>query len=188
MKGFKKMEINYIHGSDLISAPWRSTYVLKPDQKILVSSLRNFGWVAPILVQEKSGMIIDGHERWMIAANDSVIQDRDSGMIPANVVDCSDIEAMVMHVKVNRARGIMHAKALRGTILKILRSKAYTEDELRVEFGMTRDEMMLFSGASFLKGRKISEHKYSKAWVPIEAPPGAAAPSVKIEKPPNADR
>jgi len=39
-----------------------------------------------------------------------------------------------------------------------------------------------------LKGKKLSEHTYSRAWVPIEAPAGSSPQSVKIERPPNADR
>jgi hypothetical protein len=181
------MNIEYVSGGSLREAPWRSTYVLKPDQRLLSASLLAYGWVSPLLVQV-GGTIIDGHERWKIAASNSEIVQRDSGLIPVIWADCDEVEAMIMHVRVNRAKGIMHAKSLSNLIRRILRSKAYDEAELKTLFGMSKEEMELLSAGSFLKKKKVAEHQYSKAWVPVEAAAGAVAPSVSIERPPNADR
>jgi hypothetical protein len=182
------MNIENIAGGELSSAPWRSTYTLKPDQRTLVSSLRTYGWLQPIVAQASTGLIIDGHERWKIAAADAEVFKRDKGMVPVLWVECDEVDAMIMHVKVNRSRGIMHASSLSKLLKRILRSGAYESAELKSLLGMSKDEFDLLIAGSFFKTRKISEHTYSKAWVPIEAPPGAISPSANIERPPNADR
>jgi hypothetical protein len=39
-----------------------------------------------------------------------------------------------------------------------------------------------------LKQRKIPQHTYSRAWVPVEAPSADKLNAVSIERPPNPDR
>lgn len=182
------INVEVVDGGVLVAAPWRSNYVLRPDQKTLAESLRLYGWTAPIVASSRTQMIIDGHERWLIAVNDAEVVARDGGKVPVLWVDCDEIEAMMMHVRINRGRGSLYAKPLSNLVRRVLRSGAYDENQLRTVLGMSLDEMELLSDGGFVKSRKIAEHKYSKAWVPVEAPPGAVAPSMSIERPPNADR
>ena len=49
---------------------------------------------------------------------------------------------------------------------------------------MTKDEFQVLLDGSLVKMRKISEHSYSKAWVPIEAD---ADERPQFERPPNKD-
>jgi hypothetical protein len=51
---------------------------------------------------------------------------------------------------------------------------------------MSMIEVDMLLDGSLIKMRKVSEHKYSKAWVPIEAPSGSVE-SIELERPPNAD-
>jgi len=54
---------------------------------------------------------------------------------------------------------------------------------------MRSEELSLMLDGSLFKVRKIKEHNYARAWVPIEAPPGYKdSDSVVIERPPNPDR
>jgi hypothetical protein len=53
---------------------------------------------------------------------------------------------------------------------------------------MKTDELEVMLEASIIKTRKISEHTYSRAWVPIEAPAGTVDNSPLVERPPNSDR
>ena len=182
------IDIDYIDGISLLEAPWRTTYVLKPDQKVLVGSLLAYGWISPIIVHRKTRFIIDGCERWKIAADDEKIFKRDRGIVPVVWVDCDEIEAMIMHVRINRGRGQIQAKKLSSLIKKLDRSKKYDHTDLRKIFSMSVDEIDLLFDGGLLKTRKIAKHTYSRAWVPIEAPKGAATPVASIERPPNADR
>lgn len=182
------MNIDMIKGEDLLEGPWRTTYVLKPDQKVLSGSLLDYGWLSPIIVQDGTNKIIDGHERWLIAGDDKKIRRRDKGLVPVVWVDCDDIEAMIMHVRVNRGRGNIQAKKLSSVFKQITRSGKYDKQELKKLFTMSTDEMDLLYDGGLIKTRKLDQHVYSRAWVPIEAPKGAVAPSMSIERPPNADR
>lgn len=182
------MKIEYVSGGLLRPATWRTTYVLKPDQKVLVNSLLSYGWLAPLVVNERDQTIIDGHERWMIAADNEEIVKRDNGIVPVRWVDCNEVDAMLMHVQLNRGRGSVVAKPLSAILRKILRSKRYDELDLRRMLGMSREEFDLLCDPGLLKSRKIDQHVYSRAWVPVEAPAGSSESSVPIERPPNLDR
>jgi ParB-like chromosome segregation protein Spo0J len=182
------MNIEDVSGGVLRPATWRSTYILKPDQKVLVQSMVDFGWLSPLVVNSKDNTIIDGHERWVIAANEQAIVERDGGMVPVQWVECDEIDAMLMHVRLNRGRGLLYAKPLSGLLRKVVRSAKYDDVEIRQILGMQREEYDLLLEPSLLKTRKISEHKYSRAWVPVEASPGSTALTVNIERPPNSDQ
>jgi hypothetical protein len=63
---------------------------------------------------------------------------------------------------------------------------------------MTSEEFDLLREPDLLISKKVKEHTYSRAWVPIEAPPvgtviaarevNPVSPNIQIERPPNADR
>jgi ParB-like chromosome segregation protein Spo0J len=182
------MKIDYVPGGSLNAAPWRCTYVLKPDRKVLVESLRTYGWLGPIVVNSNDSTIIDGHERWRIAGDENDISERDKGLVPVLWVDCDEIDAMLMHVRVNRGRGQIQAKPLSDLLRRVLRSGAYDQPEIKKMLSMTKDESELLFDGGLVKTRKISTHNYSRAWVPVEAPAGAVAPAMSIERPPNSDR
>lgn len=182
------MNIEMIDGDQLVEAPWRTTYILKPDQKVLAGSLLDYGWLSPIVVQKRSNMIIDGHERWLIAGDEKKIVRRDKGRVPVMWVDCDDIEAMIMHIRLNRGRGSIQAKKLSTLFKQITRTGKYDKQELKKLFTMSLDEMDLLFDGGLIKSRKLDQHIYSRAWVPIEAPKGSSVPTMDIERPPNADR
>jgi hypothetical protein len=182
------MKIDYVPGGSLEAAPWRCTYVLKPDRRVLVESLRNYGWTSPILANSSTSTIIDGHERWRIAGDEEDIAKRDGGQVPVLWVDCDEVDAMLMHVRLNRGRGQIQAKPLSDLLRRILRSGAYDQQSLKKALSMNKDEGELLFDGGLVKTRKIATHKYSRAWVPVEAPAGSVAPAVSIERPPNSDR
>jgi ParB-like chromosome segregation protein Spo0J len=182
------MNIEMVDAGDLSEAPWRTTYVLKPDQKVLAGSLLDYGWLSPVIARESNGTIIDGHERWLIAREEKKIMRRDKGRVPVMWVDCDEIEAMIMHVRLNRGRGAIQAKKLSSVFKQITRSGKYEKQELKKLFTMSTDEMDLLYDGGLIKTRKLDQHVYSRAWVPIEAPKGAPTPTMTIERPPNADR
>lgn len=182
------MNIEYVNGGTLSAADWRCTYVLKPDRKVLLESMKNYGWTSPIIASSRKNVIIDGHERWLIAANDDFIVNRDKGNVPVLWVDCDEVEAMLMHVRINRGRGQIQAKPLSLLLQRIVRSGAYAPVDFMKGLGMSTDEIDLLIEGGLVKQRKISAHKYSRAWIPVEAPKGAIVPAMNIERPPNADR
>ena len=182
------MEIEYVKGEELQPAPWRSTYVLKPDLKVLQQSLEEYGWLEPIIVNRETMEIIDGYHRVLLAGTSKKIRRRDKGMIPVRFVECDTPSAMLMHLRLNRGRGALFAKGVSAIVKIVVKSRMIDTSELREILAMSREEFDLMLDGTLLKQRKIENHTYSKAWIPIEAPAGAAEQKALIERPPNADR
>jgi ParB-like chromosome segregation protein Spo0J len=158
--------MEYADISDLKIAPWETTcYVVSPDYKRLVSSINTYGLLSPILVQ-KNLTIIDGYHRL------TALKELSIKSAPIRVVDCDDIEAILLHIDLNRYRGIVVAKFLSNLIRHVLDSSDYDEDSLRDRMAMTKEEFEILADGTLIKMRKIKQHSYSPAWVPIESNSG----------------
>jgi hypothetical protein len=179
-------------------AQWRSTYTFKPELKLLTQSIRDLGWVSPILVRQEDSTIIDGFARWVVAQGDKVISKRDRNLVPVVYISCDEVDAMLHHVRLNRARGQVMARPLSRLISDAVGSGKYGREVIRQALGMTLDEFDMLRQPDVLISKKVKEHEYSRAWVPIEAPPvgsmieasevNAVAGDIVIERPPNPDR
>lgn len=192
------MNILHVPYTGLLPAPWRATYTFKPELKLLTQSLRDLGWVQPIVARTADRTIIDGFGRWVAAQNDRDISRRDGGQCPVVWVNCDEVDAMVHHVRLNRARGQMLARPLSRLVSQAIASGKYGRESLRQALGMTPDEFSLLREPDLLIAKTVQEHTYSRAWVPIEAPPVGSvienegvrpvAGDITIERPPNPDR
>jgi hypothetical protein len=179
--------MEWVDGRTLSPASWRTTYIIKTDLEVLFRSMEEYGWLQPLVVQRSSNVIIDGNYRWEIASNSERLIKATKYLVPVIYVDCDDIEAMILHGRLNRGRGNVLAKRLSRIIQKVLRSKKYGEPDLKRMFAIHADEMDMMVDGTLLKDKKISEHKYSNAWVPIEAPASVMEQAIAIERPPNRD-
>lgn len=180
------MNIVMVPHKSIRPAEWRTNHVLKPDLDLLRVSLTECGWLYPILVNNKNSIIIDGFHRWMISQEPKVAPSLGDA-VPVVFVDVDDIDAMVLHVRLNRARGSIVAKRLSNLVKAVLASKKYSEQELEKILLMSPDEVDLMLDGSLVKRRRIKEYQYSKAWVPVEAPSGTEILHPTIERPPNRD-
>lgn len=82
----------------------------------------------------------------------------------------------------------MVAKKVSSIVKKLSVSGKYGSKEFNDLLCMKTDELDLMLTSNLLKARKINEHTYSRAWVPVEAPSGAEYDNFEIERPPNPDR
>lgn len=180
------MNIVMVPVDSIRPADWRATYMLKPDMKLLTKSMMEYGWLSPITVRKSDSRIIDGFHRWLVAQDQDFIK-KHGKKIPVIFVDIDAIDSMIMHIRLNRARGSLIAKFVSRLINDIVRSKKYERSELKQLLTMGDDEIEVLLNGTLLKQRKISEYQYSKAWVPVEAPAGSVEAAI-IETPPNADR
>ena len=160
--------------SKLKPAKWVSaSYVVSPDYRRLTNSIIKYGILSPIICQ-KNGKIIDGYHRWTVANEQNI------KTVPVVVVDCDDVDAMLLHIDMNRSRGIVVAKYLSKMLRRVVASKKYTQNELQQKLEMTDDEFDVLVDGSLIKMRKIKQHSYSPAWVPIESTSGE---DIRIESP-----
>lgn len=182
------MDIQWQGYRDLKIAPWASVYILKPDRIVLERSLNEYGWLQPIIVQKGTGLIIDGNVRYQVAGQMSDLRKQTKDLVPTLVQDCNSLDAMLMHLRLNRGRGTIVAKKMSNIVRDLIRSRKYSEQDLKRLLVMRGDEMDLMIDGSLIKARKISDHDYSRAWVPVEAPASITDTKSVIERPPNADR
>ena len=159
----------------LKKSSWHSVcYIVTPDLKRLEDSIETYGILSPIVIKP-DGTIIDGFHRWNIALSKGIDK------VPVVVVEVDDVEAMLLHIDMNRYRGIVIAKYLSWLIQNVLSSKKYSQNELRKRLALTTEEFDLLAEGSLIKMRKIKQHTYSPAWVPVESK--TDEPAIKIERP-----
>lgn len=170
---------------NLKPAPWRVTHVLRPDLRVLAQSMIDYGWLSPIVVRQADGMIIDGFHRWFLADTNTKLVKKFDREVPVITLDVDEIDAMVAHLRMNRARSFMIPKYMSVLLGEVMVSGKYDDRAIKSMLRMSSEEFDLLSQPSLLKSMNISEHEYSKAWVPIESN-GNDVPV--FERPPNPDR
>lgn len=173
--------IEHVKVENLQPAKWRANYVLRPDYLLLRESMDSYGWLQPIIARSNDNTIIDGFHRWIVATE----IDKLGEAVPVIWVKCDEIDAMVMHLRLNRARGALVPKFVSGTLRRILHSHKFEREELRKMLHMSPDEFDVLADGTLVKIRKVKEHKYSAAWVPVETKGQAQA--MTIERPPTPD-
>ena len=184
------LNIEYVDALALREPKWNSTHILRPDLLVMADSIGTFGIMSPLLVQSSTNVVIDGTQRLRLILGNKHILEKLGGVVPVVYLDVDELDAMVIHVQVNRGRGVMVAKKLSGIVRMLSKTKKFSESDFGRRFAMKFLELELMLDASILKHRDIKNHTYSRAWVPVEAPPGTveSGEGISIERPPNADR
>ena len=178
------MTVELVEAKELKPADWRATYMLKPDLRLLQKSIADYGWLSNLVVN-KNGTIIDGYARWGLAGSNRTLLRKFGGFVPVVSVDVDEIDARIMHVRLNRAVGQLIPRFLSLLVKDVLRSGKYSEDELKKSLGMGIDEFTLLLNGGLFRSRNIEEHQFSMSWEPVES----SKPSQPvIERPPTADR
>ena len=181
-------QIKMIDFKDLQIAPFKATYILRPDLLALSASLRDFGFIVPIVIQKSTNVVIDGNERLLLAQKQKHLIPIIGDKCPVIESECDSMEAQMLHLRLNRSRGNLLAKPTSNIIRNLIHSTKYEISDLSSLLQMKDDEVQLLLDGSLIKSRKISEHSYDRAWVPVEADSKITETLTSIEKPPNADR
>lgn len=183
----KMMNLAVRRVNELRPAPWATSHVLRPDERMLIDSLVAHGWLMPLVVT-RDGTVVDGNQRLRLLSSDKKVAAALGDEVPVNVVDVDEADAMVMHMRLNRGRGMVVAKRVSGLIHEVLASRKYDPGTLRVMLCMTSEEFDVLHDAHYVKMKAVSQHRYSRAWVPIEAPkPGQVVSGMEYEYPVNPD-
>jgi hypothetical protein len=174
---------------DNLNVPeYKTTYILRPDLLTLAASLETNGFIIPLVVHRQTMDVIDGSERMLLARNQKTIRAKCGGMAPVVYVDCDKYDAMMLHIQLNRGRGSVLAKPMSKVIKNLIFSGKESRESLNRSLCVKREEFDLMIDSNVIKHRKITEHKYSRAWVPVEAPSGTISSMPTMETPPNEDR
>lgn len=183
----KMMNIAARGADELRPATWATSHLLRPDERLLADSLTLHGWLSPLVVT-RTGLIVDGNQRYRMVVSDPKVAAALPDKIPVNVVEVDEVDAMLMHMRLNRGRGMVVAKRVSGLLHEVLAAGRYDRQTLRKMLCMTNEEFDVLYDAVYVKLKAVSQHQYSRAWVPIEAPkPGQVTSSMEYEYPVNPD-
>jgi len=182
------MKIVQVQNKILRIPSWGTTSILRPEKMLLRTSMIEYGWLQPIVVRLVDNVIIDGYQRYLISIEEEKFFKKHGLMIPVIYQDIDEIEAIIMHIRLNRARSLVNSYALSRAIKRLISSGKYEENDLSDLFLMHDDEIDLLVSDGLLKKKNWKKHEYSRAWVPIEVAKPTVEQSVNIERPPNKDR
>lgn len=182
------MKITEVQNKILKIPAWGATSILRPEKMLLRLSMVEHGWLQPLIVRASDDRIIDGYQRYIISIDEEKFVKKYGKLIPVIYQDVDEIEAIVMHIRLNRARGSVNSYALSRAVKRIIASGKYEEDDLSNLFLMHDDEIDLLLSDGLLKKKNWQKYEYSRAWVPIEVAKPIAQDTVNIERPPNKDR
>lgn len=134
---------------------------------LLERSILKTGWIQPVLVS-RDKVIIDGFHRWSLTRDSVALRERYGGKLPCAVLDVSVAEAMLLTVRINRAKGTHIAVGMSALVKRLIDEHHYDPDEIAVEIGGTRAEVDLLYQDSIFREHKLDEWRYSPAWRPAD--------------------
>lgn len=161
--------VEWVEAETLTANRWNPNHVARPELRLLEHSIMTTGWMQPILVAREDRTIIDGFHRWLICRESKALNERYGGKLPVVFLDLDRREAMLLTVRINRAKG-QHAATEMSTLIHSLHHDyGLTQEEIMAGIGASKKEVELLLMDGVFKARKIAEHVYSKAWYPVEA-------------------
>lgn len=146
---------------------WNPNVVFRPELKLLERSILLTGWVQPCLILS-DGTIIDGFHRVMLSRESKALRERYSGLVPCAVLDVPREKAMILTIRMNRAKGSHVAVKMSEIVRELIDVHHCDPQEVAIEIGATRDEIDLLYQEGVFKHKNIADHVYSPAWYPIE--------------------
>lgn len=161
--------IEWRDADTLTSNDYNPNLVLTPELRLLELNILQHGWVQPIIVTPE-GQIIDGFHRWRLAQESVPLRERYAGRVPVAVLALSRPEAMMLTVRMNRAKGVHAAFRMAEVIKALIDEHGLLPEEIAPQIGATVAEVNLLHQEGVFKARNLKDYRYSRAWVPEEVP------------------
>jgi hypothetical protein len=156
------------HVDELDANVWNPNVVLNQELQLLERSILKTHWIQPLLVN-KNGLIIDGFHRFQLSKHGERLLQRYGGYVPCAVLDLTDAEAMILTVRINRAKGTHVAFRMSAIVRSLIEKHHYDRQQVAAEIGATLDEVDLLFQKDVFEKKDIQNWEYSKAWVPHES-------------------
>ncbi len=160
--------IVWLNAEDLEANDYNPNVVFNPELRSLENNILSIGWVQPVITS-KDHVIIDGFHRVMLSKESKKLQAKYGGKVPCVVFDVPRDEAMILTVRMNRAKGSHVAVRMSEMVKELIDVHHWERSALAKELGATGKEIDLLYQDGVFKFRNIKEYKYSKAWYPAYA-------------------
>lgn len=170
--------IEWREAATLNANDYNPNVVFTPELRLLERSILLGGWVQPILIT-KDGTIIDGFHRSRLALESAALVKRYAGKVPCAVIDVPRDKAMMLTIRMNRAKGSHVAVRMSEIVRELIDVHACDPQEVAIEIGATKDEVDLLYQDGIFKMKNIENYRYGKSWYPAEKAKGngSTAPS-----------
>jgi len=172
----------WMPADDLSANNYNPNIVFTPELRLLETSLLRSGWIQPILATRED-VIVDGFHRWMLSRTSARLREVYRGMVPVAVLDLTRAEAIMLTVRINRAKGSHTALKMADLVKELVNQHGLDFQEIATGIGAAADEIELLMQESVFTDRNLKDYRYSKAWYPIEdgkpgkqQPEGSAGP------------
>lgn len=159
--------IEWRRADELDANDYNPNVVFTPELRLLEKSILKTGWVQPILINPE-GTIIDGFHRATLARTSEAIRQRYGGRCPCAIIRCGRAAAMLMTVRMNRAKGSHVAVRMSALVRELIDEHQLDPQEIADEMGATLDEVELLRQEGVFKHRNLDKAPFSRAWVPEE--------------------
>ncbi|WP_198428778.1 ParB N-terminal domain-containing protein [Nocardia bovistercoris] len=160
--------IQWIPADTLDPNVWNPNRVHKPELRLLERSLLSTGWIQPLMVSRER-IIIDGFHRWRLSQDSAAVRKRWRGRVPVAVLDVDRPTAMLMTIRINRAKGTHAAIEMSAIVRELLETHHMDPAQIAQEIGGTRAEVDLLAQEDVFAARGINKWAYSPAWYPKDA-------------------
>lgn len=168
----KKLEpvenIQWIDVDTLSANHYNPNRVMNAEMNLIEKSILRTGWIQPILVN-RNNRIIDGFHRWTLSRLSSQLREKYHGKVPCAILDVSDAEAMIITVRINRAKGTHLAFRMSDYVKELVEKHNITLEYLAGEIGATMDEVLLLMRSDMFEHKDVQNWAYSEAWFPAES-------------------
>lgn len=159
--------IEWRDAESLDANDYNPNVVFGPEMALLERSILLTGWVQPVLVTT-DGIIIDGFHRVTLSRVSQAMRQRWGGKVPCAVLDVPREQAMILTIRMNRAKGSHVAVRMSKIIHELIDVHNLDPAEIALEIGATKQEVALLYQDNVFQAKNISSWEYSKAWYPIE--------------------
>lgn len=158
-------KIEWIDSSSLEANDYNPNVVFTPELKSLENNILSIGWVQPVIIT-KDKVIIDGFHRTMLSKESKKLRAIYKGLCPCVVFDVPRDQAMILTVRMNRAKGSHVAVRMSEMVKELIDVFKWVPEDLAKELGATKKEVDLLYQDGVFQFRNIKDYKYSKAWYP----------------------
>ena len=158
-------KIEWLDANELIANDYNPNIVFNPELKALEKNILAIGWVQPVITTTDK-TIIDGFHRTMLSKESAALKKIYKCKVPCVVFDVPRDEAMILTVRMNRAKGSHVAVRMSEMIKELIDTHQWEVEPLAKELGATKKEIDLLYQDGVFKFRNIDKYKYSKAWYP----------------------
>lgn len=160
--------IEWIDGNKLTANDYNPNVVFNQELRLLERSILRAGWIQPIIIS-RDNMVVDGFHRWRLAMESEALLKKYAGQVPCARLDVGMDIAMVLTIRMNRAKGTHVAVRMSSLVKRLIDEFHWDPQQVAMEIGANLPEVELLYQDSIFRARNLAEYRYSKAWVPYES-------------------